>query len=89
MAQYLKIHFMSCTNYVQSFMLLLKSAQSFAMQPHYWKNLHLEITRYMVQARSQKLQLGGSFVQNCGPFQQNSGLFNKNLWFFKQHSGPF
>ena len=29
------------------------------------------------QARSQKLQLGSSFVQNCG-------LSNKFLWFFKQ-----
>ena len=25
------------------------------------------------QAHSQKLQLGGSFVQNCGTFQQNTG----------------
>ena len=33
------------------------------------------------QARRQKLQLGGSFVQNCGPFQQNSGLFNKFVVF--------
>ena len=26
-------------------------------------------------AYSQKLQLGGSFVQNCGPFQQKSNKF--------------
>ena len=31
--------------------------------------------------RSQKLQLGGSFIQNCGPFQQNSRLFNKFVVF--------
>ena len=45
-----------------------------------------------MQARSQKLQLGGSFVQNCGqstgPFSKIMDLFNKivdiltNLWFF-------
>ena len=35
MAQYLKIHFIRYTNYVQSFMLLSKSAQFFAMPPHY------------------------------------------------------
>ena len=33
------------------------------------------------QACSQKLQLGGSFVQNCGPFEQNSGTFNNFVVF--------
>ena len=36
---------------------------------------------YVYQARRQKLQLGGSFVQNCGLFQQNSGLFNNFVVF--------
>ena len=35
MALYLKIHFMRCTNYVQSVMLLSKSAQVFAMLLYY------------------------------------------------------
>ena len=30
----------------------------------------------------QKLQLGGSFIQNCGPFEQNTGLLTI-LWFFQ------
>ena len=33
------------------------------------------------QTCSQKLQLGGSFVQNYGPFEQNSGLFNNLVVF--------
>ena len=35
MAQYLKINFMRCTNYVQNFVFLSESAQFFAMPPHY------------------------------------------------------
>ena len=55
------------------------------------------------QTRSQKLQLGGSFVQNCEPFRQNTGplskimellnkivgFFNNFVVFFKQNSGFF
>ena len=42
----------------------------------------------LTQAHSQKLQLDGSFVQNCGPFQQNSGLINKFVA-FSQNSELF
>ena len=36
MALHLKIYFMSCTNYVQNFMLLSKSAQFLAMLLYYY-----------------------------------------------------
>ena len=39
MALHLKIHFMSCTNYVENFMLLSKSAQFLAMLLYYYRCL--------------------------------------------------
>ena len=41
------------------------------------------------QACSQKLQLDGSFVQNCGSIQQNTGHFKQNFESFQQNSGLF
>ena len=38
-ALHLKIHFMSCTNYVQNFMLLSKSAQFLTMLLYYQSEL--------------------------------------------------
>ena len=51
---------------------------------HAYKWVHV-----CIQARSQKLQLGGSFVQNCGLFKQNTGPFKQNCGPFQQNSGPF